>query len=223
MTFDECHSTLAGIRQRQGTRCPLVRVDYAGRVDPGSSGPRRQRPRVCAEARARFPYGVIILENLGLASVAGNDPPDRRHSDRAPQRTECSLIKTKSRQAKPRTPASTRPGPHVQGLTRPGWGASSASRKPRRAEAPLLLTTFSLKNQFGPCLGLGRLDKPEGDRPPPTWREDPRGEFPNRLSVPNQHGVPRRNLFRSQEPQPSQHFIDVPLPRRSGPPSPCPR
>ena len=65
MTFDECHSTLAGIRRSQGTRCPLVRVDYAGKVIRGRVARADTDPEHRAEPSS--PYGVIILENLGLS------------------------------------------------------------------------------------------------------------------------------------------------------------
>ncbi|AGA29237.1 hypothetical protein [Singulisphaera acidiphila] len=65
MTFDECQSTLAVIRQKQGTRCPLVRVDYAGRVIRGRVARADGDPGYGHEQSS--PYGVIVLENLGLS------------------------------------------------------------------------------------------------------------------------------------------------------------
>jgi hypothetical protein len=65
MTFDECHSTLAGIRKAQGTRCPLVRVDYGGKVVRGRLARADSDPEHGHEASS--PYGVIVLENLGLS------------------------------------------------------------------------------------------------------------------------------------------------------------
>jgi hypothetical protein len=65
MTVDECHSTLAGIRKRQGTRCPLVRVDYAGKVIQGRVARADSDPEHRSEPSS--PYGVIVLENLGLS------------------------------------------------------------------------------------------------------------------------------------------------------------
>lgn len=65
MTFDECHSTLAGIRQRQGTRCPAVRVDYAGEVIRGRVARADSDPE--HRSKSDSPYGVIVLENLGLS------------------------------------------------------------------------------------------------------------------------------------------------------------
>jgi hypothetical protein len=64
MTVDQCHSHLLAIRRRQGTRYPLVRVDCAGAVYRGrlarcDSDPEHRR-------RADSPYGILILEGLGL-------------------------------------------------------------------------------------------------------------------------------------------------------------
>lgn len=67
MTFEECHSALANIRRKQGTRCPLVRVDYGGTVFRGrlaraDSDPDRRKD-------SSSPYGVLVLESLGLCRV----------------------------------------------------------------------------------------------------------------------------------------------------------
>jgi hypothetical protein len=35
MTFDECQDVLTRIRRKQGTRCPVIRVDYGGSVFKG--------------------------------------------------------------------------------------------------------------------------------------------------------------------------------------------
>jgi hypothetical protein len=64
MTFDECHRNLVAIRRKQGTRCPLVRVDYGGssyegRLTRADSDPEHRRG-------SGSPYGVIVLQNLGL-------------------------------------------------------------------------------------------------------------------------------------------------------------
>ena len=64
MTFEQCHANLLQIRRRQGTRCPAVRVSYNGMVYQGrltrtDSDPEHRR-------RAESPFGVIVLENLGL-------------------------------------------------------------------------------------------------------------------------------------------------------------
>ncbi len=64
MTFEQCHANLLTIRRRQGTRCPAVRVAYNGTVYQG----RVKRADSDPEYRpATSPFGVIILENLGLA------------------------------------------------------------------------------------------------------------------------------------------------------------
>jgi hypothetical protein len=65
MTFEQCHSTLAAIRRKQGTPCPLLRVDYGGttirgRLARSDSDPENHRDR-------ESPYGVLVLENLGLS------------------------------------------------------------------------------------------------------------------------------------------------------------
>jgi hypothetical protein len=64
MTFEECHRTLVSIRRKQGTRYPLIRVDYAGstvlgRLTRADSDPEHGRP-------SQSPYGVLVLENPGL-------------------------------------------------------------------------------------------------------------------------------------------------------------
>ncbi len=65
MTFEQCRATLDHIRRNQSTTCPVVRVDYAGKVfkgrvtrsdcDPGARKPNNPSP-----------YGVLVLEDLGL-------------------------------------------------------------------------------------------------------------------------------------------------------------
>ena len=64
MTFQSCQSALVEIRREQGTRSPLLRVDFGGAVFKGrlkraDSDPehRRENPS---------PYGLIVLEDLGL-------------------------------------------------------------------------------------------------------------------------------------------------------------
>jgi hypothetical protein len=64
MTFDECQNALVTIRRRQGTRCPLVRVDcsgtsFKGRLTRADSDPEYRRERAS-------PYGVLVLETPGL-------------------------------------------------------------------------------------------------------------------------------------------------------------
>jgi hypothetical protein len=65
MTFEQCHANLLAIRRRQGTRCPAVKVAYNGTVYQGrltraDSDPEFRRPQ-------GSPFGVIVLENLGLS------------------------------------------------------------------------------------------------------------------------------------------------------------
>ncbi len=65
MTFEQCHTHLLAIRRKQGTRCPAVRVAYngviySGRVKHADSDPEARRA-------STSPFGVLVLENLGLA------------------------------------------------------------------------------------------------------------------------------------------------------------
>jgi hypothetical protein len=64
MTFDECHQALLAIRRKQGTRCPILRVDYGGSIYQG----RLRRADSDPENRAKThtPYGVLVLEDPGL-------------------------------------------------------------------------------------------------------------------------------------------------------------
>ena len=64
MTVDECHQHLLVIRRTQKTRNPLIRVDYGaatyrGRLSRADSDPENRKI-------ANFPYGVLVLEGLGL-------------------------------------------------------------------------------------------------------------------------------------------------------------
>jgi hypothetical protein len=64
MTFEQCHKTLVDLRRKQGTRFPLLRVDYGGTVIRGrlarsDSDPEHRR-------NPASPYGVLVLESLGL-------------------------------------------------------------------------------------------------------------------------------------------------------------
>jgi hypothetical protein len=64
MTVDECQRELLAIRRRQGTRCPLVRVDcggaiFQGRLTRADSDPEYRRAHAS-------PYGVLVLETPGL-------------------------------------------------------------------------------------------------------------------------------------------------------------
>ena len=67
MTFEQCHVNLAAIRRKQGTPCPVVRVASHGVVYSG----RLKRADSDLESRrgpnAGSPFGVLVLENLGLA------------------------------------------------------------------------------------------------------------------------------------------------------------
>ncbi len=65
MTFEKCHERLAAIRREQGTSRPIIRVDfggnaYRGRLARADSDPDRR-------VTARPPFGLLVLENLGLA------------------------------------------------------------------------------------------------------------------------------------------------------------
>lgn len=64
MTFEECHSQLVAVRRKQGTRCPLIRVDvggtvYQGRLTRADSDPEHRKV-------SAVPYGVLVLAGLGL-------------------------------------------------------------------------------------------------------------------------------------------------------------
>jgi len=65
MTFEECHKHLVAIRRKQGTRCPIVRVDYGGSIYQGRLTRADSDPE--HRQQARSPYGVIVLANPGLA------------------------------------------------------------------------------------------------------------------------------------------------------------
>ena len=64
MTFEECQKAMLDIRRKQGTRCPIVRVDYGGSIFQG----RVRRCDSDPEHRpaAATPYGVLVLEDPGL-------------------------------------------------------------------------------------------------------------------------------------------------------------
>jgi hypothetical protein len=65
MTVEECQTALVAIRRQQGTRCPLVRVVFGGAVFQG----RLKRSDSDPEHRRGndSPFGVLVLEGLGLA------------------------------------------------------------------------------------------------------------------------------------------------------------
>jgi hypothetical protein len=64
MTFEQCQRVLVSIRREQGTRCPLVRVDYAGTVIRGRLARADSDPEF---RRGDSPFGVLVVEGLGLA------------------------------------------------------------------------------------------------------------------------------------------------------------
>jgi hypothetical protein len=64
MTFEQCQSVLVSIRRQQGTRCPLVRVEYAGSVFRGRLARSDSDPEVRRDRTS--PFGVLVLENPGL-------------------------------------------------------------------------------------------------------------------------------------------------------------
>jgi hypothetical protein len=65
MTFEQCQQALIAIRRKQGTRYPLVRVDYAGTVYRGRLARADSDPEY--RNTSDSPYGVLILEQLGLS------------------------------------------------------------------------------------------------------------------------------------------------------------
>jgi hypothetical protein len=64
MTFEQCHSVLVAIRRKQGTRCPLVKVEYAGSVFRGRLSRSDSDPENRRDSAS--PFGVLVLESLGL-------------------------------------------------------------------------------------------------------------------------------------------------------------
>ncbi len=64
MTFEQCQAAVQTLRQKQGTPCPLVRVDYAGTVIRGRLT-RSDSDRGNGREKAS-PYGIMTLEYLGL-------------------------------------------------------------------------------------------------------------------------------------------------------------
>ncbi len=83
MTFEQCQTVLVSIRRRQGTRCPLVRVDYAGTTVRGRLARADSDPE---NRRGDSPFGVLVLESLGLVRgpetilQIANIPADGLHS-----------------------------------------------------------------------------------------------------------------------------------------------
>jgi hypothetical protein len=64
MTFEQCQTTLVDIRRKQGTRYPLVRIDYGGTVFRGRLARADSDPEFRHDAKS--PYGILVLEQLGL-------------------------------------------------------------------------------------------------------------------------------------------------------------
>jgi hypothetical protein len=64
MTFEECQQALVAIRRKQGTRYPLVRIDYAGAVYRGRLARADSDPEFRRDGSS--PFGVLVLEQLGL-------------------------------------------------------------------------------------------------------------------------------------------------------------
>jgi hypothetical protein len=65
MTFEQCQKALVAIRRKQGTRYPLVRVDYGGAVFRGRLARADSDPEFRNDANS--PYGILVIEQLGLA------------------------------------------------------------------------------------------------------------------------------------------------------------
>ena len=65
MTFDQCHANLTAIRRKQGTDRPLIRVDFGGAAYRGRLARTDSDPE--ARRKSRTPYGVLVLEEAGLA------------------------------------------------------------------------------------------------------------------------------------------------------------
>jgi hypothetical protein len=64
MTFEQCQTVLVGIRRAQGTRCPLLKVECGGAVFRGRLARADSDPEHRRESQS--PYGVLVLEGLGL-------------------------------------------------------------------------------------------------------------------------------------------------------------
>ena len=65
MTFEQCRDALVAIRRKQGTRYPVVRIDYGGTVFRGRLARADSDPEFRHDAAS--PYGVLVLEQLGLS------------------------------------------------------------------------------------------------------------------------------------------------------------
>jgi hypothetical protein len=66
MTLDQCRGVLAGIRRRQGTRFPVVRVEADGTVLRGRIVHSDSDPD--SDHDPSSPFGTITLAPLGLAA-----------------------------------------------------------------------------------------------------------------------------------------------------------
>ncbi len=84
MTFEHCQRVLVSIRRQQGTRCPMVRVDYAGTTIRGRLARSDSDPEF--RQGKSSPYGILVLENPGLTRgpetilQIANIPDDGLHS-----------------------------------------------------------------------------------------------------------------------------------------------
>jgi hypothetical protein len=65
MTFDECRAVLTAIRRNQGTRCPIIRVDYGGSVLKGRLVRCDSDPEHAPSVKP--PFGLLVLEDPGLS------------------------------------------------------------------------------------------------------------------------------------------------------------
>lgn len=64
MTFDQCQRALTAVRRRQGTRFPLVRIDYAGQVYRGRLMRADSDPEHGSTHRS--PDGYLVLQETGV-------------------------------------------------------------------------------------------------------------------------------------------------------------
>lgn len=64
MTFEECRAQIVSIRRRQGTRCPIVRIDCGGSVAFGRLTRTDTDPEHGHDPKS--PFGVLVLEDPGL-------------------------------------------------------------------------------------------------------------------------------------------------------------
>lgn len=86
MTFDQCHKVLTSIRRQQGTRCPILRVDYGGSAFRGRLVRSDSDPE--HRARAKSPDGYLVLQELSagrrpevMLHIATLEPDSIRESD----------------------------------------------------------------------------------------------------------------------------------------------